>query len=104
GMGAECEVRIRESFSGIINDNEMTDFVKNCAEDILGEENVSVADAPLMTSEDFGFYLDRAPGSFYHVGCQCDYPLHSDKFNPDEAAILTGMLVNLKAVSEFLNQ
>lgn len=104
GMGAECEVRIRESFSGIINDNEMTDFVKKCAEDILGEENVSVADAPLMTSEDFGFYLDRAPGSFYHVGCECDYPLHSDKFNPDEAAILTGMLVNLKAVSEFLNQ
>ena len=103
-MGAKCEVRIRESYPGITNDNEMTAFLKECAEDILGKENVSVSDTPLMTSEDFGFYLNEAPGSFYHVGCECDYPLHSDRFNPDESAILTGMLVDLKAVSEFLNQ
>ena len=103
-MGAKCEVRIRESYPGITNDNEMTAFLKECAEDILGKENVSVSDTPLMTSEDFGFYLNEAPGSFYHVGCECDYPLHSDRFNPDESAILKGMLVDLKAVSEFLNQ
>ena len=102
-MGAKCEVRIRESYPGITNDNEMTAFLQKCAEDILGSENVSVAEAPLMTSEDFGFYLDEAPGSFYHVGCECDYPLHSDRFNPDESAILTGMTVNLKLVSEYLN-
>ena len=103
-MGAKCEVRIRESYPGITNDNEMTAFLKECAEDILGKENVSVSETPLMTSEDFGFYLDEAPGSFYHVGCECDYPLHSDRFNPDESAILTGMLVDLKAVNEFLNR
>ena len=103
-MGAECEVRIRESYPGITNDEKMTTFLKECAEDILGKENVSVSDTPLMTSEDFGFYLDEAPGSFYHVGCECEYPLHSDKFSPDESAILTGMLVHIKAVSEFLNR
>lgn len=102
GMGARCEVRIRESYPGITNDNEMTEFLQKCAEDILGSENVSVAEVPLMTSEDFGFYLDEAPGSFYHVGCECAYPLHSDKFNPDEGAILTGMTVHLKIVSEYL--
>lgn len=103
-MGAQCEVRIRESYPGITNDNEMTEFVKNCAEDILGEDNVSVSETPLMTSEDFGFYLDEAPGSFYHVGCECEYPLHSDRFNPDESAIMTGMLVHIKAVTEFLDK
>lgn len=103
GMGAECEVSIRESYPGITNHDGMTDFVKKCAEDILGKENVSVADKPLMTSEDFGFYLDEAPGTFYHVGCECEYPLHSDKFNPDESAIMTGMLVHIKAVTAFLN-
>ena len=100
-MGAECEVRIRESYPGITNDNAMTDFVKECAEDILGKDNVSIAEAPLMTSEDFGFYLDEAKGSFYHIGCECNYPLHSDRFNPDESAILTGMLTELKLISEF---
>lgn len=103
-MGAECEVRIRESYPGITNENEMTAFLKSCAEDILGEENVSVAEAPLMTSEDFGFYLDEAPGSFYHVGCECDYPLHSDRFMPDESAIMTGMLVHIKTAVELLNK
>ena len=103
-MGAECEVRIRESYPGITNDNEMTAFLQNSAESILEKSNVSVSETPLMTSEDFGFYLDEAPGSFYHVGCECDYPLHSDRFNPDESAILTGMLVNIKAVSDFLNK
>ena len=97
-MGAECEVRIRESYPGITNENEMTAFLKSCAEDILGEENVSVAEAPLMTSEDFGFYLDEAPGSFYHVGCECDYPLHSDKFCGDERAILTAMIMHTASI------
>ena len=103
-MGAECDVRIRESYPGITNENEMTAFLQKCAEDILGKENVSVSETPLMTSEDFGFYLDEAKGSFYHVGCQCDYPLHSDRFNPDESAIMTGMLVHIKTVCEFLNK
>lgn len=101
-MGAGCEVRIRESYPGIVNDDKMTAFLEKCAADILGEDKVSVSDQPLMTSEDFGFYLDEAPGSFYHVGCECDYPLHSDRFNPDESAILSGMLVHLKVVTEFL--
>ena len=35
-MGAKCEVRIRESYPGITNDNKMTAFLQNCAENILG--------------------------------------------------------------------
>lgn len=97
-MGAECEVRIRESYPGIVNENTMTQYILSCAADILGESMVRVSDTPLMTSEDFGFYLEKVPGSFFHVGCECESPLHSDSFNPKESAILTAMKVYVKAV------
>lgn len=97
-MGAGCEVRIRESYPGIVNEDTMTEYIKKCASDILGKENVRVSDAPLMTSEDFGFYLEKAKGTFFHVGCECESPLHSDTFNPKESAIITAMKVYLRAI------
>ncbi len=97
-MGAEAVVRIIESYPGIVNDNSSAEYIEKTAKDILGEENVSILSAPFMTTEDFGYYLDEAPGCFYHIGCGCEYPLHSDKFCPDEKAILTAMEMHIASV------
>ncbi len=97
-MGAEAVVRIIESYPGIVNDNSSAEYIEKTAKDILGEENVSVLTSPFMTTEDFGYYLDEAPGCFYHIGCDCEYPLHSDKFCPDEKAILTAMEMHIASV------
>ncbi len=97
-MGGEAEVRIIESYPGIVNDDEKTAYIENCAREILGRENVAVGTLPLMTTEDFGYYLDEAKGCFYHVGCECEQCLHSEYFNPDESAILTSMIMHVKSV------
>lgn len=97
-MGAEAVVRIIESYPGIVNDNSSAEYIEKTAKDILGEENVSILSAPFMTTEDFGYYLDEAPGCFYHIGCGCEYPLHSDKFCPDEKSILTAMKMHISSV------
>ena len=97
-MGGEAEVRIIESYPGIVNDEEKTAYIESCAREILGKENVAVASSPLMTTEDFGYYLDCARGCFYHVGCECEQGLHSEYFNPDESAILTSMIMHVKSV------
>ena len=97
-MGAEAVVRIIESYPGIVNDNSSAEYIEKTAKDILGEENVSILSAPFMTTEDFGYYLDEAPGCFYHIGCGCEYPLHSDKFCPDEKSILTAMEMHISSV------
>ena len=97
-MGGEAVVRIIESYPGIVNDDPSAEYIEKTAKDILGAENVSVLSSPFMTTEDFGYYLDKAKGCFYHIGCECDYPLHSDKFCPDERAILTAMIMHTASV------
>ncbi len=97
-MGGKADVRIIESYPGIVNDNSSAEYIEKTARDILGTDNVAVLSEPFMTTEDFGYYLDKAKGCFYHIGCQSDYPLHSDKFCPDEKAILTAMIMHTASV------
>lgn len=97
-MGGEAVVRIIESYPGIVNEDSSAQYIEKTARDMLGAENVSVLTEPFMTTEDFGYYLDKAKGCFYHIGCECEYPLHSDKFCGDERAILTAMIMHTASV------
>lgn len=87
--GCTAKVDIKESYPGVVNDNGQTDFVYKKAVELFGEDKVIVLQEPTMTTEDFGYYLNEAPGSFFHVGAQSDYPLHSGMLNPNEEAIRT---------------
>ena len=99
-MGARAEVKIIESYPGIVNDDERVAYIEKCATELFGKDKVRVIPAPGMVSEDFGYYLDEAPGCFYHIGCDSEYVLHSDRFNPDERALLTMMQKHVKSVTE----
>ncbi|NLK12359.1 MAG: amidohydrolase [Candidatus Phytoplasma sp.] len=60
---------------------------------------------PMMTSEDFSFYLEEVPGLFMMLGTRNEkkgftYPLHHSKFNLDEQVLLKGVeLYNLIAIT-----
>ena len=97
-MGGKADVRIIESYPGIVNEDSSSEFIEKTAKYILGAENVSVLTEPFMTTEDFGYYLHKAKGCFYHIGCECDYPLHSDKFCPDERSVLTAMIMHTASI------
>lgn len=99
--GAKAEVKIIESYPGIVNHDSAVDFVKNCAMELYGDKKVKVIETPGMVSEDFGYYLDKAEGCFYHIGCNSKNVLHSDSFNPDEKAVLTMMEMHVKTVLDF---
>lgn len=97
-MGGSAEVRIIESYPGIINDDAATEYIEKKARTILGEDKVTVLSEPFMTTEDFGYYCQNVPGCFYHIGCDSAYPLHSDRFCPDEKAILTAMQMHIASI------
>lgn len=49
-----------------------------------------------MTSEDFAFYSQIAPASFYRLGTgwtdsEKNYPVHSNRFDINEDALETGI-------------
>ena len=60
--------------------------------------------SPTLTTEDFGAFLNHAPGSYWHIGVGKDnaetIPLHNPHFNPDEgaiaiaAAVFAGIVLN----------
>ena len=55
-----------------------------------------------MTTEDFGYYLQNAPGCFYHIGAGSEYPLHNSRFVPDEKAIEAALCMHLAVINEYL--
>ena len=87
GMGCEAEVRFTWGYPGIVNHDHETALVERTAQALLGPEAVTRHAAPLMTTEDFGYFLQAVPGCFYHVGVGCDAPLHAPRFAPDEKAL-----------------
>ena len=104
-FNAKCECFFSSGAPGIINsDEKLTSLVENSARETLGSERVRVIEKPLFISEDFGFYITAKTGNFYHIGAGCDYPLHSDKFLPQQEAFITASAVHSAAAFNFNKQ
>lgn len=65
----------------------MTDLAFRAACGMFGEEKVHIIEEPVMISEDFGCFLDKAHGSLYHIGAGCALPLHNPAFLPEEDVV-----------------
>ncbi len=102
--GATAEVELRESYPGVVNDDAMTRLAADAARALLGPERVHEIDAPTMTTEDFGYFLEQRPGSFYHIGAGCELPLHNTGFLPTDEAVLTAAAVHAAVLEAFLEQ
>ena len=97
-FNAKSEIILTEGYPGIINNDEMTKLAENSARELFGDDRVHVLENSTMMSEDFGSYLLRIPGSFYHFGAGCDLPLHSNKFLPVDDAFITAAALHAKII------
>ncbi len=91
----EAEVEIRTGYPVLYNDPAMTDLAWEAAREYLGDQRVLHSE-PLMTAEDFAYYLQKCPGTFWQIGTgraqmQPGNNLHSPTFDPDEASLETGV-------------
>lgn len=100
--GATADVELRESYPGVVNDDGMTALVERAARGLLGDDRVRVIGAPTMTTEDFGYFLQARPGSYYHIGVGGSLPLHSTSFLPDDSAAMTAAAVHAAVLEAFL--
>ena len=98
GIAYRCEAKatVTEGYSALVNVPEHAQRVLRIASGMYGKDKALVKDAPSMGGEDFSYFLDHAPGAFFHVGCSSDRqhigaPLHSKDFCPDERAMETGI-------------
>lgn len=83
-------------YPALYNDPTMTQLVRNIAARTLGDTHVAMLDMPSMMSEDFAFYLQKAPGVFIYLGLNANppasyAPLHNPQFDFNDDALPTGM-------------
>ena len=94
GLGVEGEVEIRKGYPVLYNDPAVTEQAALICSDYLGSENVLESE-PIMTAEDFAYYLQECPGTFWQIGTgtpqqEKGNTLHSPTFNPEERALKIG--------------
>jgi amidohydrolase len=94
---ATAKVRFGESpCPPLLNDPAMTDLARRAIDECFGREKRVEVEHPSMGTEDFAYYLERAPGTFvflgFHDGQEGGYPLlHNPRFDFNDAVLPTGM-------------
>ncbi len=90
-MGARYELKFAQGYPPTVNDPEMAERIRRCAEEVVGPEKV-VEPQPTMGGEDMAFFLERSKGAFFFlgVGREGGATLHNPKFDFAEEVLLLG--------------
>ncbi|MFJ7933980.1 M20 family metallopeptidase [Sporosarcina sp. NPDC096371] len=106
GFHAGYQIDYLHGYPALYNHPKETDLVKGLFSEVLTESAVIELE-PSMGAEDFAYYLQERPGTFFSVGARnendnTNYPHHHPKFDFDERALLTIEKAFVKIVSHFL--
>lgn len=93
--GATCDILIDKGYPVLNNHPEQTMFADEAARELFGSDRVFKAER-LMGAEDFAYYLEKVPGTFYRLGIRNEKmgitaDIHNDHFTIDEEALRTGI-------------
>ncbi|MGX6445179.1 M20 family metallopeptidase [Neobacillus sp. K501] len=100
--GAKIDVKYTKGYIALYNHPKETEYIKQLSSEIFGEENVVLKPAD-MGGEDFAYYVDAVPGTFFWVGggnpdLNAVYPHHHPKFDVDEKSMIYTGKVFISAV------
>ncbi|WP_020007573.1 M20 metallopeptidase family protein [Salinicoccus albus] len=96
--GASAEIYYQFGYPAVINHEAEAGVIRQAAAD-LGVEYEEAK--PLMIGEDFSYYINERPGSFFFTGSGnhdklSDFVHHHPKFDLDEEAMLNGLSMFMK--------
>jgi len=66
--GVRAVIDYQRNYPVLVNANAETDFARQIAMELLGEEQVELQTRALTGSEDFAFMLEQVPGSYLLIG------------------------------------
>lgn len=104
--GATYEFNYEKGYPAVVNHTTETTHLEEQAVEIVGRKNV-VHQEPIMGGEDFAYYTEKVPGSFFFVGAGnpdkgASYPHHHPKFDFDEEAMRVAAKVFLSTTVSYL--
>lgn len=105
-----CKYQLEFDYSvglpSVYNDPQITERIKEAAEQVLGEGKAELLPGPVMGGEDFSIYLEQVPnGAFFRLGNtipgEVEISVHNERFNfnddslPVGVAVLTQYVLNM---------
>ena len=105
-MRAEATVEYARGYPATVNDPELTELVRRACEATVGPDKV-LTGAPMMGAEDFSYFLEAVPGSFFFVGSKNPerglvWGHHHPRFDLDEAAMAVGIEAMTRVALDYL--
>jgi amidohydrolase len=88
--GAKVKLVYKRDYPVTRNHAEQAAFAASVASDVVGNERVDAAVAPVMGAEDFSFMLNARPGAFIFVGNGDSAGLHHPSYDFNDEAIPVG--------------
>lgn len=107
-MGGKGELIRTESYTALINDHNMVDIVRENGVELLGEESIYKIPHPSYGVEDFAYFAEVRPSSFFHLGSGNKekgmvHQGHTSYFDIDEGCLTKGVLLQVKNALKFLD-
>jgi amidohydrolase len=107
GFGARAELDFRALFPPLVNHADETDFIADCAAEIVGAENVNRQGPLTMASEDFSYMLEQVPGAYIQIGNgdgdgACE--VHNPGYDFNDAALPLGSALFCHLVEKHLSR
>ncbi|NEU31101.1 amidohydrolase [bacterium LRH843] len=105
-MDASYTYQYNKGYPAVVNDQHETKRFVEAAKTVHAKEHV-LETAPLMIGEDFAYYLQHVPGTFFLTGAGnaekgINYPHHHPKFDFDEKAMLVAATCLARVTIDFL--
>jgi amidohydrolase len=90
--GSSYKFRYDRGYPAVVNHANETAFLTSCAQRVAEVTTIEETE-PQMGGEDFAYYLQAVPGTFFFTGAkptgtETGYPHHHPKFDIDEKAML----------------
>jgi hippurate hydrolase len=103
--GGEVEIIYERGYPVVINSAPETEFARQVAIELVGEEKVVFPFGPVTGSEDFAYYLMHKPGSFLRLGNGRESALlHNPKYDFNDQNLSYGAAYWTRLVERFLEE
>ncbi len=108
-MQCQAEIELSDLTPPVINDPKTTARVLRAAEMVFPAETPDTSPYVTMGSEDFSFFQQKAPGTYFFIGSNNEarglhYGHHHPKFDFDEEALARGSALMAAAALEVIKE
>ena len=101
-LGGKSEFTYYPLYPPIINSEEINNIVVSAAKTTDGVTGIRELDKSFMIGDDFSYFAEKAPSSYFRFGVYGKYPLHNAKMLPDKKALMIGCRLFVNIVQKYL--